>query len=156
MALKSPVRMKPEIIKREHRYAAEALRGALAHDRAACPRCGSGSLMLTADKEVRRCDGCGSSVSLDELARHHGAWLSATARQRQDHFRRSARIFVQFALVWLLVTIPWSAYARSGDMLIVAGIITFLAFVGFVAMRYRAWQAATGRHDTKVVNLSDF
>ena len=156
MALKSPVRMKPEIIKREHRYAAAAGRVAFAHDRAACPRCGSGWLQPTADRELRRCDGCGSSVSLDELASHHGKWLNDTAHQRQDHFRRSARIFVQFALVWLLVTVSWSAYARSADMLIVAGVITFLAFVGFVAMRYRAWQASTGRVFEAQAPFADF
>ena len=53
MALKSPIRLKPEIIKREHRYAAAAARGAFAHDRAVCPRCGSGSLLPTAEREFR-------------------------------------------------------------------------------------------------------
>ncbi|WP_080803941.1 hypothetical protein [Agrobacterium tumefaciens] len=84
-------------------------------------------------------------MSLDELASHHGQWLSETAAQRQDHFRRSARILIVFAVVWLLLTGSWSAYLGSVEMLIVAGVITGLTFVGFFAMRYRAWQAATGR-----------
>jgi len=156
MALKSPVRMKLEIIKREHRYAAAAARGALTHDRAACPHCGSGSLLLTADRELRRCDGCGSSVSLDELASHHGEWLSETAAQRQEHFRRSARIFVLFALVSLLVTVPWGVYAGSSGMMGIAAFITYLTAVGWFTMRYRAWQAATGRFYEAQAPFGDF
>ncbi|RRY16186.1 hypothetical protein EGJ57_22165 [Brucella anthropi] len=156
MVLKSPVRIKPEIIKREHRYAAAAARGALALDRAACPRCGTGSLQPTGDRELRRCDGCGSSVSLDELACRNGEWLRDTAEQRHDHFRRSARILMQFAVVWLMLTGSWSAYAGSLEMLIVAGVITFLILVGFFAMRYRAWQAATGRFYEAQAPFGDF
>ncbi len=156
MAIEPPVRIIPGVVKNEHRYAAAAARGAFALDRAACPYCGSGSLQPTADRELRRCDGCGSSVSLDELARHHGEWLNETAAQRQDHFRRSARILMQFAVVWLLLTASWSAYAGSAEMLIVAIVITGLTFVGWFAMRYRAWQAATGRVFEAQAPFGDF
>lgn len=105
MAVKPPVRIIPGVVKNEHRYAAAAARGAFALDRAACPYCGSGSLQPTADRELRCCDGCGSSVSLDELASHHGEWLNETAAQRRDHFRRSARILMQFAVVGA----PWES-----------------------------------------------
>lgn len=142
MVLKSPIR--------------NAVRGTLAIDRAACPRCGTGLLQPTGDRALRRCDGCGSSVSLDELAGHHGEWLSNTAHQRQEHFRRSARIFVQFALVWLLVTVPWSVYAGSLEMMGVALVIFALTGVGWFAMRYRAWQAATGRYYEAQAPFGDF
>lgn len=156
MAVKPPVRIIPGIVKNAHRYAAQEARIAFRPDRAACPHCGSGSLQPTADRELRRCDGCGSSVSLDELARHHGEWLNETAAQRQDHFRRSARILMQFAVVWLLLTGSWSAYVGSVEMLIVASVITGLTFVGFFAMRYRAWQAATGRVYEAKAPFGDF
>ena len=95
-------------------------------------------------------------MSLDELARHHGEWLNETTAQRQDHFRRSARILMQFAVVWLLLTASWSAYAGSAEMLIVAIVITGLTFVGWFAMRYRAWQAATGRVFEAQAPFGDF
>lgn len=142
MVLKSPIR--------------NAVRGTLAIDRAACPRCGTGSLQPTGDRELRRCDGCGSSVSLDELACRNGEWLRDTAKQRHDHFRRSARIFVQFAVAWLLVTVPWSAYAGSAEMMGVAFVIFGLTGVGWFAMRYRAWQASTGRYYEARAPFGDF
>lgn len=156
MGLKAPVRVIPRVLKNEHRYVGEAARGALRPDRAACPHCGSGSLQPTGDRELRRCDGCGSSVSLNELASHHGEWLNETAARRQDHFKRSARLLMQFAVVWLLLTVSWSAYAGSVEMLIVGSVITGLTFVGFFAMRYRAWQAATGRVFEAQAPFGDF
>ncbi|UXT85522.1 hypothetical protein [Agrobacterium tumefaciens] len=82
--------------------------------------------------------------------------MNETAPQRQDHFRRSARILMQFAVIWLLVTVSWSAYVGSVEMLIVAIVITGLTFVGFFAMRYRAWQAATGRVFEAQAPFGDF
>ena len=41
-------------------------------------------------------------------------------------------------------------------MLIVAIVITGLTFVGFFAMRYRAWQAATGRVFEAQAPFGDF
>ncbi|WP_320203900.1 hypothetical protein [Agrobacterium rosae] len=95
-------------------------------------------------------------MSLDELASHHGEWLNETAAQRQEHFRRSARLYLQFAVVWLLMTASWSAYVGSVKMLAVAIVITGLLFVGFFAMRYRAWQAATGRVFEAQAPFGDF
>lgn len=156
MALKSPIRLKPEIIKREHRYAATAARGAFAHDRAVCPRCGSGSLLPTAEREFRRCDGCGSSVSLDELASHHGEWLNETAVQRQDHFRRSARILMQFATLGLALSAGASFFAGSTQMVVAASLLALPVFAGAFAMRYRAWQATTGRFYEAQAPFGDF
>mgnify|MGYP001547340924 CR=1 FL=1 len=148
--------LKPKIIKSEHRYAAAAARGAFALDRAACPHCGSGSLHPTADRELRRCDGCGSSVSLDELASHHGEWLSETAAQRQDHFRRSARILMQFAALGLALSAGASLYAGSSQMVFAASLLALPVFAGAFAMRYRAWQAATGRFYEAQAPFGDF
>ncbi|MCL6655667.1 hypothetical protein A6R70_25815 [Agrobacterium rubi] len=148
--------MKPEFIKREHRYAATAARGAFAHDRAACPRCGSGSLLPTGERELRRCDGCGSSVSLDELAGHHEEWLSDNAHQRQDHFRRSARLLIQFAAFGLALSAGASFYMGSSQMMVAAALLAVPVFAGAFAMRYRAWQAATGRFYEAQAPFGDF
>ncbi|MFS2327867.1 hypothetical protein U2P60_21205 [Brucella sp. H1_1004] len=156
MVLKSPVRIKPEIIKPEHRYAAAAARGAFALDRAACPRCGSGALMPTGDNELRRCDGCGSSVSLDELASRHGEWLHDTAEQRHDHFKRSSRLLVQIAALALTLAAGASIYAGSSQMIFAAFLLAIPMFAGAFAMRYRAWQAATGRFYEAQAPLGDF
>ena len=156
MAIEPPVRIIPGVVKNEHRYAAAAARGAFALDRAACPYCGSGSLQPTADRELRRCDGCGSSVSLDELARHHGEWLNETAAQRQDHFRRSARILIQFAALGLALSAGASLYAGSSQMVFAASLLALPVFAGAFAMRYRAWQAATGRFYEAQAPFGDF
>ena len=156
MAIEPPVRIIPGVVKNEHRYAAAAARGAFALDRAACPYCGSGSLQPTADRELRRCDGCGSSVSLDELARHHGEWLNETAAQRQDHFRRSARILMQFAALGLALSAGASFFAGSTQMVVAASLLALPVFAGAFAMRYRAWQAATGRFYEAQAPFGDF
>lgn len=148
--------IKPKIIKTEHRYAAAAASGAFALDRAACPHCGSGSLQPTGDRELRRCDGCRSSVSLDELASHHGKWLNETAAQRQDHFRRSARILMQFAALGLALSAGTSLYAGSSQMVVAASLLALPVFAGAFAMRYRAWQAATGRFYEAQAPFGDF
>lgn len=156
MAVKSPIRMKPEVIKREHWYAAAVARGAFAHDRAVCPRCGSGSLLPTGERELRRCDECGSSVSLDELAGHHEEWLSDNAHQRQDHFRRSARVLMRFAALGLALSAAGSLYAGSSQMVVAAVLLAVPVLAGAFAMRYRAWQAATGRFYEAQAPFGDF
>ncbi|UXT85555.1 hypothetical protein [Agrobacterium tumefaciens] len=168
MVLKSLVRIKPKIIKPEHRYAAAAARGAFALDaaaaarrafaldRAACPRCGTGSLQPTGDNELRRCDGCGSSVSLDELASRHGEWLNDTAEQRHDHFKRSFWLLAKIAGIALMFAAGASIYAGSSQMIFAAFVLAIPMFAAAFAMRYRAWQAATGRFYEAKAPLGDF
>lgn len=168
MVLKSLVRIKPKIIKPEHRYAAAAARGtfaldaagaarrAFALDRAACPRCGTGSLQPTGDRELRRCDGCGSSVSLDELAIRNGYWMGDTAAQRQERFRRRARLLAQIAVFSLVLAAGASISAGSPRMLVAAIFLVTPIFAGVFAMRYRAWQAETGRVYEAKAPFGDF
>ncbi len=95
-------------------------------------------------------------MSLDELASHHGEWLNETAAQRQDHFRRSARILMQFAALGLALSAGASLYAGSPQMLVAASLLALPVFAGAFAMRYRAWQATTGRFYEAQAPFGDF
>lgn len=150
MIPRPPTRVKPRVIKGPHRYVAAVAREALRPDRAACPSCEAGSLQPTNDDEVRCCDHCGTIVTLDDLAILNGAWLDNTAPQRRDYFQRHARLLVQVACLFLALAAALSSYAGSPDMLFAAASLIPVFLAGIFAMRYRAWQAATGRvYETK-------
>ncbi len=145
MAMKAPFRVIPRVIKNEHRYLADAAHKAFRKDRAACPKCGNGMLRHTEAKELRRCDGCGSVVSLDDLAIHHGSRLDATAAQRLDYFLRSATRMFLIACAVLSAAVLYSGWTGSPELMFAAFLLSIPLFMGCFAMRYRAWQAATGR-----------
>ena len=109
MAVKPPVRIIPGVVKNEHRYVATAARAAFRVDRAACPTCTDGLLQPTNDDETRRCDHCGTVVTLDDLAILNGAWLDDTAPQRRDYFQRHARLLVQAAGLFLALAAALSS-----------------------------------------------
>lgn len=156
MAMKAPFRVIPRVIKNEHRYLAEAAHKALRKDRAACPKCGNGMLRPTEAKELRRCDGCGSVVSLDDLAIHHGYRLDATAAQRQDYFLRSATTMFLIACAVLSGAVLYSGWTGSPLLMFAAFLLSIPLFMGCFAMRYRAWQAATGRAYEVEAPFGDF
>lgn len=145
MAMKAPFRVIPRVFKNEHRYLAEAAHKAFRKDRAACPKCGNGMLRPTEAKELRQCDGCGSVVSLDELAVRHGRRLSVTAAARQDYFLRSATTMFLIACAVLSGAVLYSGWTGSPLLMLAAFLLSVPLFMGCFAMRYRAWQAATGR-----------
>ncbi|NTE31985.1 hypothetical protein G6M22_24830 [Agrobacterium tumefaciens] len=82
--------------------------------------------------------------------------MNETAAQRQDHFRRSARILMQFAALGLALSTGASFFAGSTQMVVAASLLTLPVFAGAFAMRYRAWQAATGRFYEAQAPFGDF
>ncbi|NSY46876.1 hypothetical protein [Agrobacterium tumefaciens] len=82
--------------------------------------------------------------------------MSETAAQRQDHFRRSARILMQFAALGLALSAGASFFAGSMQMVVAASLLALPVLAGAFAMRYRAWQAATGRFYEAQAPFGDF
>ena len=156
MAVKPPVRIIPGVVKNEHRYVATAARGAFRVDRAACPTCTDGLLQPTNDDETRRCDHCGTVVTLDDLAILNGAWLDDTAAQRRDYCERHARLLVQIDLISLALAGAWGAFTGSWSPLIAVGIFSVPMLTQAFMFRYRAWQAATGRVYEAKAPFGDF
>ncbi|TCM46322.1 hypothetical protein C8J36_11925 [Rhizobium sp. PP-F2F-G48] len=156
MGLKAPVRVIPRVLKNEHRYISAAARGALRADRAGCPVCETGSLRPTGDTEARCCDQCGTVVTLDDLAIFNGERLEDSATQRHDYFRRHARLLGQVAALSLVLAAGASLYAASAQMLVAALLLSVPILAGVFAMRYRAWQAATGRVYEAKAPFGDF
>ena len=156
MIPKPPVRVKPRVIKDEHRYVAAAARGALRAERAPCPTCEAGSLQPTDDDEARCCDHCGTVVTLDDLAILNGAWLDDTAAQRRDYCERHARLLVQIDFIGFALTAAWGTFTGSWSPLIAVGIFSIPILTHALSFRYRAWQATTGRVYEQKAPFGDF
>lgn len=146
----------PRLIKDDHRFVAGQMREALRAKRPSCPICQSGRLHPTGHAEVRQCDECRELVTLDELAITYGHWLQDTAQERFERYRRDARWLLQlWALVLVLVAIL-SAWLGWWSPLAAAAIVSVPVLSYAFALRYRAWQAATGRVFETRAPLSDF
>nr|WP_176024937.1 hypothetical protein [Brucella pseudintermedia] len=151
-------------VKRQHSGLFKTpLKQAFTVSRPACPDCqlhGRDGVLLpvTDDPMSRRCSNsdCGRVVTLDMLARLNASQLFHASAQRHAYFVRQATMMFVIASILVSAAAIYSAYRGSVMMFIGGLIVSGPLFMTVFAMRYRAWQARTGRFYEVKAPIHDF
>lgn len=153
----------PNPIKRQHAHSLKLAIEAFKTDRPACPDCRqngrSGVLLPVADDPMtRRCSDpeCGTTVTLNMLAQANSPILHYAPAKRRDYFLRQAMIMFIIACALVSAAAIYSAYRGSVAMFVGGLVLSAPLFMTVFAMRYRAWQADTGRFYEVAAPLGDF
>lgn len=150
-------------VKRQHVDSLKLALEAFKTDRPACPDCQlhgrDGVLLPVADDPMsRRCSHpeCGTVITLNTLAQANAPTLHYSPEKRRDYFLRQATMMFVIACVLVSAAALYSAFRGSVMMFIGGLLLSAPLFMTVFAMRYRAWQAVTGRFYETVAPLGDF